>query len=99
MPRTSYIGKEPRVVAVVTSLESLTRFAALPVKPCQLAGIRLDHIGADSNWLPLCRKIERAGTPVILTLRAAYEGGKWLGPDEERLSIVERALPDVAVVD
>jgi 3-dehydroquinate dehydratase type I len=99
MPRTSYIGKEPRVVAVVTSLESLTRFAALPVKPCHLAEIRLDHIGPDSNWLPLCRKIERAGTPVILTLRAAYEGGKWSGPDEERLSIVERALPDVAVVD
>jgi 3-dehydroquinate dehydratase type I len=99
MPRTLYIGKEPRVVAVLTSLESLARFDALQVKPCHLAEIRLDHIGPDSNWLPLCRKIQRAGTPVILTLRAAYEGGKWAGPEEERLGILERALPEVAVLD
>ena len=65
------IGKQPRVVAVLTSLESLARFAKLKEKPCHIAEIRLDHIGANSSWQSLSREIEASGTPVILTLRAA----------------------------
>ena len=99
MPRPHPIGKQPRVVAVLTSLESLARFAALKVKPCHIAEIRLDHLGPDSDWLPHSRVIQSAGTPVILTLRAAYEGGKWKGGEDERLKILERALPDVSAVD
>lgn len=99
MPRKSHIGQPPKVVAVLTSLESLARFAALKVKPCHLAEIRLDHIGPDSDWVPHCREIESVGTPVILTLRVAYEGGKWKGREEERLQILERALPEVSAVD
>jgi 3-dehydroquinate dehydratase I len=99
MSRAQPIGKQPRVVAVLTSLESLARFAKLKVKPCHLAEIRLDHIGHDSQWLPPCREIEKAGTPVILTLRAAYEGGKWSGREDDRLKILEKVLPDVSAVD
>jgi len=99
MPRAPHIGKQPRVVAVLTSLDSLTRFSMLKVKPCHLAEIRLDHIGPDADWLPLCRDLELAGTPVILTLRAAYEGGKWSGREEDRLKILEKALADVSAVD
>lgn len=99
MSRGFQIGKEPRVVAVLTSLESLARFAKLKVKRCHLAEVRLDHIGHHSDWLPLCRDLEQAGTPVILTLRAAYEGGKWNGSEEDRLKILQAALPDVSAVD
>lgn len=99
MSQTHPIGNQPRVVAVLTSLESLARFVALKSKPCHLAEIRLDHIGPESDWLPLCRKIQAAGTPVILTLRAAFEGGKWSGREEDRLRILTKALPEAAAVD
>jgi len=99
MAQHEYIGKQPRVVAVLTSLESLARFAALKVKPCHMAEIRLDHIGAQADWLPHCRALEAGGTPVILTLRAAYEGGKWSGREEDRLKVLEQALPEVSAVD
>jgi 3-dehydroquinate dehydratase-1 len=99
MSRAQHIGKQPRVVAVLTSLEALARFAKLKVKPCHFAEIRLDYIGHDHDWLPLCRKIEKAGTPVILTIRAAYEGGKWTGPEDERLKIFEKALREVSALD
>jgi len=99
MSRQAHIGKQPKVVAVLTSLNSLERFARLKTRPCHLAEIRLDHIGPDSNWLPLGRSIQESGIPVILTLRAAYEGGKWSGREDERLKILENALPEVAAVD
>ena len=99
MARPQHIGGQPRVVAVLTSLESLKRFAGLKVKPCHMAEIRLDHVEVDSDWVPHCRALETAGTPVILTLRAAYEGGKWSGREDERLKILERALPEVSAVD
>lgn len=99
MPRKFHIGERPKVVAVLTSLEALERFVALKVKPCHLAEIRLDHIGPELDWVRHCRVIESSGTPVILTLRAAYEGGKWNGTEEERLTILERALPEISAVD
>jgi 3-dehydroquinate dehydratase type I len=99
MSRQHPIGKQPQVVAVLTSLESLARFADLKVKPCHMAEIRLDHIGAESDWLPLCRTLECSGTRVILTLRADYEGGKWTGSDDQRLEILQTVLPDVSAID
>jgi 3-dehydroquinate dehydratase-1 len=99
MSRQSPIGQQPKVVAVLTSLASLERFATLATRPCHFAEIRLDHIGPESNWRPLCRTIQQSGTPVILTLRAAYEGGKWTGSEDQRLRILENALPEVAAVD
>jgi len=63
MSRQAHIGKQPKVVAVLTSLNSLERFARLKTRPCHLAEIRLDHIGPDSNWLPLGRSIQESGTP------------------------------------
>jgi 3-dehydroquinate dehydratase I len=99
MSRQAHIGQQPKVVAVLTSLDSLERFAKLKSRPCHLAEIRLDHIGPDLNWLPLCRSIQQSGTPVILTLRAAYEGGKWSGSEDKRLKVLESALPEVTAVD
>ena len=93
------IGKVPRVVATLASLEAMVRFQALAVKPCDVAEVRLDLIGIDKNWLPIAIKIQNAGIPVILTLRAAFEGGKWSGSEAERLTILRNALPYVAAVD
>lgn len=99
MSQNHPIDQTPRVVAVLTSLESLSRFVQLDFKPCHIAEIRLDHIGPDADWLPLCRSLQTADIPVILTLRAAFEGGKWQGSEPERLKILEKALPEVAAVD
>ena len=93
---TVLIGREPRVVTVLTSIEALTRFAALETKPSHLAEIRLDHVGHEKDWTPICSKIN---IPAILTLRANYEGGKCSGTEEERLKILQTALPQVAAVD
>src|SRR2546426_10055008 len=39
------IGKIPRVVATLASLEAMKRFEALDMKPCDIAEVRLDLIG------------------------------------------------------
>jgi 3-dehydroquinate dehydratase I len=93
------IGEEPRVVAVLSSYEGLQRFAELKSKPCELAEVRLDLIGPERDWMPLAKLLQASGTPVILTLRAAFEGGKWDGTDEERLKILTQAAGNVSAVD
>ena len=93
------IGDEPRVVAVLSSLEAMGRFAALKTRPCDIAEVRLDLIGPERDWMPLAKAIQASGTPVILTLRAAVEGGKWEGRDEQRLKILARAAGSISAVD
>ena len=93
------IGDEPRVVAVLSSFEAMARFAALPAKPCDLAEVRLDLIGPERDWKPLAKQIQTSGTPCILTLRSAFEGGKWAGPDKERLRILAEAADAVSAAD
>ncbi len=93
------IGDEPRVVATLSSYEALERFAALRTRPCEVAEVRLDLIGSEQDWMPLAARIEAGGTPVILTLRAAYEGGKWSGSDEERLEILSRSATAISAMD
>ena len=93
------IGDKPRVVATLSSYDALERFATLRQRPCDIAEIRLDLIGPDRDWVPVAEKIETSGTPTILTLRAAYEGGKWSGPEEDRLSILNQAKTGVSAID
>ena len=93
------IGDEPRVVATLSSYDALERFAALRQRPCDIAEVRLDLIGPERDWMPVAERIEASGTPTILTLRAAYEGGKWSGPEEERLSILNKAKTGVSAID
>src|SRR5687767_7965597 len=93
------LSETPRVVGTISSFDSLQRFANSPGKPCDIAEIRLDEIGVDANWLPEARKIEAAGTPVILTLRSAMEGGKSKLSNDERLAILREALNHVSAID
>ncbi len=93
------IGKVPRVVATLSSLEAMARFTELTMRPCEIAEVRLDLIGARRDWTPLAKRIQESGTPLILTLRAQFEGGKWDGSDEERLEILVQGAPVVSAVD
>jgi 3-dehydroquinate dehydratase-1 len=62
--------------------------------------VRLDLIGSDTpDWLAECRAIEAAGKPVLLTLRSIAEGGKWAGPDQDRLPAITSALEALSCVD
>ncbi len=93
------VGKAPRVVATLASVDAMKRFEALPTKPCDIAEVRLDLIGPEKDWLPTAMNIQKAGIPIILTLRAASEGGKWSGSEAERLTILKNAMPYVAAAD
>ena len=92
------IGRIPRVVGTMTRLETLQAFASF-VNDCDIAEVRLDEIGTGADWLTPAKKIVAAGTPVILTLRAKSEGGKWAGPDSERAAIYKAALPYLSALD
>jgi 3-dehydroquinate dehydratase-1 len=39
-----------------------------------------------------CARLEASGTPIILTIRTAAQGGRYAGPDRERLSIFAAAI-------
>jgi 3-dehydroquinate dehydratase I len=84
-------------VGTVIDLASVGSGAALA---CDVVELRLDLIGVDApGWPEACRRLQRLGVPVILTLRHACEGGAWHGTAEERLAILTPMLPDVAGVD
>src|SRR5256885_16240390 len=93
------IGRIPRVVGTLSTFDSLASFATLPDKPCDIAELRLDNVGTNTDWLKQCKSIEATGTPVILTLRSAAEGGKSRLSDNERKVIYESALPVVSAID
>jgi len=94
------VGDIPRVVGTISSFEALRRLASGARLPCDIAEIRLDLIGPEhDDWMELCRRIEAAGTPALLTLRTAEEGGKSTASLDERLEITRRALPHVSALD
>src|ERR1051326_861312 len=72
-------------IAVETMAE--LREAASRPTPADMVELRLDWIrdldvaGAMQGWR----------TPAVVTCRAAWEGGKFRGSEEERLRILERA--------
>lgn len=55
-----------------------------------LAEIRIDHLASSelSKWREI---VANKCLPVIVTNRAAWEGGKWTGDEDERLSILSEA--------
>jgi 3-dehydroquinate dehydratase-1 len=93
------VGDVPRVIGTISSFESLQRFAGGKDHSCDIAEIRVDEIGVETAWLPEARRIEVSGTPVIVTLRSATEGGKSTLPNEQRLGLLRDALSHVSAVD
>ena len=46
-----------------------------------------------------CARVEATGTPVLVTIRLAAEGGGWTRPDAERLPLYREAVAFASLVD
>jgi 3-dehydroquinate dehydratase-1 len=93
------IGGLPRVVGTIVTSSGLDHISRQSSLPCDVVELRLDHLLECSNWMELSKGIERNGYPVFVTLRSHLEGGKWGGPDQERLPFIERALDSLSGID
>jgi 3-dehydroquinate dehydratase-1 len=94
------LGALPRVVGTLCRRDSLAATHDAAGYACDIVEVRLDVLGHGSlAWLQECQAIERAGFPVILTLRLAAEGGKWEATDEAREAILSAAVKHLACVD
>lgn len=90
----------PRVVGTIAEAGTLAQFARRADNACDIAEVRLDKIGVETdNWLEQSKAIEAAGWPVIFTLRLGAEGGLWRRPDAERLGFFTMALENLAAID
>jgi len=95
-----YIGKKPMVVGVVSRAKTLLSIDKFIPFDSDMIEVRLDIIGGDvDEWAAKLDIIEASGTPVILTIRGGFEGGKWTGTDEARLPLFEKVLSHVSFVD
>ena len=94
------IDQVPRVVGSITQAETLGRLTRQTDFNFDVAEIRWDLIGTEkTSVLSLCRQLERAGMPVILTIRSEEEGGAWKGDEARRLALYREALRHVSAVD
>jgi 3-dehydroquinate dehydratase-1 len=97
----------PLVVGTISSAEFLAQHAATApeARVADLVEARLDLFegrdgpGAVDAWLNACARLQATGTPVVVTLRLAGEGGRWSGRDEDRLPLLERAIRVVSWID
>jgi len=97
---SEYLSKKNIVVGVLSHPETLLSIEGLIPFPVEMAEVRLDKIGGTIEaWADKLDCLESSGTPIILTIRAGFEGGEWLGADEDRLTIFENGLSHVSFVD
>ncbi len=89
----------PRVVGAITTRPGLEAFGRTYANDCDIAEVRLDQIGIFPGWQDACRAIEAGGTPVLLTVRSAQEGGKWTGTEAERLAVYRQGLACASLMD
>ena len=92
------IGRQPRVVGTLASFPGNSPSLDHNIT-CDVVEVRLDQMPEEKDWLNQCNMIQRAGLPVILTVRHQSEGGKWAGPEDRRLDLYRQALAEVAAVD
>ena len=102
MPRigSHSIGEIPLVVGVASQADTLAHLSASPPPVCDVLEIRADLIGeAADAWLRNEGSALRAHVPILLTVRAANEGGQWTGTPEARVARCAALLPFVDAVD
>ena len=92
------VGDVPRVVGTLATIEALSKFAPSN-QVCDIAEVRLDEIGTETNWLEACRAIEGELIPTLLTLRSVTEGGKCSLGESEMIKVLESALSCVSAID
>ncbi len=94
----------PIVVGTVSGADALCALTAPgsgELSSVDVVEARLDGMTpADAaRCLDACRELESRGTPTLVTVRAAAEGGAWRGTEAERRSIYERALLIASWID
>jgi 3-dehydroquinate dehydratase-1 len=87
----------PSLVGVVTAPAAVEVFARTSARVVDLLEVRADLFGAEAladvaAWAAACARVEASGTPVLLTLRLAAEGGRWARPEAERLALYRAVL-------
>jgi 3-dehydroquinate dehydratase-1 len=97
------VARGPLLVGVASGPAALARCAATP-PPSRIADVveaRLDLFPAPTlePSADACRALESSGTPVLVTLRAARQGGRSQAPDAERLANIRAALALASWVD
>jgi 3-dehydroquinate dehydratase I len=90
------LAQGPLLVAVADSPDTLARAAESDplTRPFDLIEARLDLYPAQSidGCETACARLESCGTPVLITLRTADQGGRWVAGDAERLPRFRAAL-------
>jgi 3-dehydroquinate dehydratase-1 len=89
----------PTLVGVVSRADAVARFAASPpdARLADLLEVRVDlfdDLFDDPSFeacAEACARVEATGTPVLVTIRLASQGGRWALPDEERLPLYRAA--------
>lgn len=93
----SDLARGPLIVGVADRPEALVDAAALSVaaRPFDLVEARVD-LFADQRLEGVsreaCARLERSGTPVLVTIRSAAQGGRFAGAEDERVERFRAAL-------
>ena len=100
VPARQRLGVTPWIVGCVATETRLRACARKAPAHCDWLEVRLDLVGlCGGQWPDLCAAAQTAGRPVLLTIRAAREGGKWKGKETDRLALMLAGLSSVAAVD
>ena len=97
------LARGPLVVAVADRPDSLIEAAALDprARPFDLVEARVD-LFADQRLdagAEACRALEASGTPVLVTIRLASQGGRFTGGEPARLALFRAALAAASWAD
>ncbi|MDB4981396.1 MAG: 3-dehydroquinate dehydratase [Myxococcales bacterium] len=86
----------PTLVAVVSAVDAVARVAptAPATRAYDLLEVRVDLFDDPTfeACAEACARVEATGTPVLVTIRLAAQGGRWARPDEERLPLYRAAV-------
>jgi 3-dehydroquinate dehydratase-1 len=94
-PSTEHGLPTPALVGVVSAPEAVARVAASEpsARAFDLLEVRVDLFDAPTFDVcaDACARVEATGTPVLVTIRLAAQGGRWARPDAERLPLYRAA--------
>jgi 3-dehydroquinate dehydratase-1 len=97
------LARGPLVVGVADRPAALVKASALApaARPFDIVEARLDLFPAATldDGAEACDALEASGTPVLATLRAASQGGRYRGSEAERLAAFRRALEHASWAD
>ncbi len=91
------LDRGPLIVGVADRVEALAACATLAPnsRPFDLVEARIDLFSGqrlDDAGLASCARLEASGTPVLVTIRSASQGGRFAAGDAERLARFRSAL-------